>query len=138
MHQRICGRNITFLTARPPFCCFLRLLPLSSQVTYLLNGLYKDTLLWVVFFVIISWVNGQKYENLLQFSASWLASLRTWNYSRLWFSFSCSGYDLTLIKTSLTLNCRLVVDKCPSQFTAKTPKFRKSYLLFVTYVFLNN
>ena len=24
------------------------------------------------------WVNGQKYENLLQFNTSWLASLRTW------------------------------------------------------------
>ena len=45
VHRRICVRDITFLTARPPpsyvsFCCFLRPLPPPSQVTYLLNGLY--------------------------------------------------------------------------------------------------
>ena len=44
--RRICVRNITFLTTRHPFyvifCCFLRLLPLASQVSYLLNGSYKD------------------------------------------------------------------------------------------------
>ena len=34
-------------------------------------------MLWVVFCVML-WVNGQKYENLLQFNTSWLASLRTW------------------------------------------------------------
>ena len=58
---------ITFLTACAPFylifCCCLPLLPLPFQVTYLLNGLY----VWVVFCVMMSWVNGQKYENLLQF-----------------------------------------------------------------------
>ena len=35
-------------------------------------------LLWVVFCVMKSWVNVQKYESLLQFNTSWLASLRTW------------------------------------------------------------
>ena len=38
---------------------------------------YK-VLLWVLFCVMILWVNGRKYENLLQFNTSWLASLRTW------------------------------------------------------------
>ena len=34
--------------------------------------LYRHiTLLWVVFCVMISWVNGQKYENLLHFNTSW-------------------------------------------------------------------
>ena len=47
------------------FWCFLCLLPLPSQVIHLRNGCYKDNiLLWVVFCVIISWVNSWKYENL--------------------------------------------------------------------------
>ena len=55
----------TFLTGRPPFyailCCYLGLLPSPSQVTYLLSGCM------VMFYVMISWVNGRKYENLSQF-----------------------------------------------------------------------
>ena len=47
VNRRICVRDVTFLTAHPPFyvifCCFLRLLPPTSEVTYLLNGHYKDT-----------------------------------------------------------------------------------------------
>ena len=46
IHKRICVRDITGLTARLPFfviCFFLRLLPLPSQVKYLLNGPYKGT-----------------------------------------------------------------------------------------------
>ena len=52
-----------------------------------------------------------KIENLFQFNTSWLESLKTWYYLacldfyRLCFTFSCSGYDLTLIKKSHTLNC---------------------------------
>ena len=49
---------------------------------------------------MISWVNGQKQENLLQFNTSWLASLRIWYYFRLFSSFSCPCYDLILIKKS--------------------------------------
>ena len=37
-------------------------------------------------------VNSRKYDDLLQFNTSWLASLRAWYYFRLFFSFSCSGY----------------------------------------------
>ena len=63
--NRICVSDETFLTARPPLyvilCCCLRLLPSPSHATYLLNGLM------VMFYVMISWVNGWKYENLLQF-----------------------------------------------------------------------
>ena len=44
VHRRICLRDITSLTARPPFyvifCCFLCLLMPPSQVTCLLNGPY--------------------------------------------------------------------------------------------------
>ena len=47
VHRRIYERDIIFLTARPPFyvilCGFLCLLPALSQLTYLLNGPYKDT-----------------------------------------------------------------------------------------------
>ena len=64
-------------------------------------------LLWVVFCVMISWVNGRKYENPLKDNTSCLASLRTWYYFRLCFNFSCSGYDLKLIKKSHTLSCYL-------------------------------
>ena len=66
VHRKICERDITFWTARPPFyvtfCCSLHLLPSPSQVTYLLNGPYKDT--WVVFCIMKSWVNGRKYGSL--------------------------------------------------------------------------
>ena len=45
VHRRIFERDITFLTAHPPFCHFLLLssftLP-SPHVSYLLNGPYKD------------------------------------------------------------------------------------------------
>ena len=48
------------------FCCFLLLFLSPSQVIYLLNGPYKNS--WYCYgCVMISWVNGQKYENLLQF-----------------------------------------------------------------------
>ena len=35
----------------------------------------------------------------------------TWDYFRLCFSFSCSGYDFTLIKKSRTLNCYSFLQK---------------------------
>ena len=69
-----------FLTARHPFhiifCCSLCLLPTPSQATYLLNCPYIDTLFKLVFCVMISLVNGKKYENLFQFNTSWLVFLR--------------------------------------------------------------
>ena len=52
-----------------------------------------------------------KYEYLLQFNTNWLVSLRTWYYFRLCFGFSCSGYDLSLIKKGHTLNCYPFVQK---------------------------
>ena len=67
--------------------------------------LYLDTLLGVVFCVMISWLSSWKYENILQFNTSWLVFLSTWYYFRLSFSFSYSGYDHTLIKETHTLTC---------------------------------
>ena len=89
------------------FCCFVCLVPSRSQVPYLLYKWFVwrcIILIWVVFCVMILWVNGRKYENLMRLSNSCLASLRTWYYFRLCFSFSYSGYDLTLIKKSHTSN----------------------------------
>ena len=98
IYRKICVRGINFLTALPPFCailcCFLCLLPSFSQVTYLLYSSYG----WCS--VMISWVNGGKYENLLQFYF-----IKTWYYFRLRFSFSCFVFDLALIRKSHTLNC---------------------------------
>ena len=76
--------------------------------------------------VILSWVNGQKYENLLQFYFNWLPALRTWYYFRFCFSFSCSVFDLTLIKNSHTLNCYSFLHK----FLLKT-KITNSFLVTV-------
>ena len=109
-HRRNCVRDITFLTARPLFyvifCCFLRLIRSRSQVTCLLNGPFKDTY--------------QKYENLMQFNTSWLASLATWCYFRLCFTFICSDYGLTLIKKNHTLNCYSLLQK----FLLKTKPYK--------------
>ena len=76
VHRRICVRNITFLTVHSPFNVFLLLslyiLPPPSQVTPLQNDPYKDIYFAMcgILCVIISWVNGRKYENLLQFTTT--------------------------------------------------------------------
>ena len=119
-----------FLTANHSFYiifyCFLCLLPPASQATYLLNGPYIDTLLGMVFCLMISWVNGWNYENLLQFNTSWLVFLRTWYYFRLCFRFSHSGYDLTLVKEIHTLTYKLVVGNCGGSIYHKTKTSEKA------------
>ena len=83
----------------PSFLCQFMLissstpLPLSSDAIAEWPVSKYVVLLWVVFCVMTSWVNGRKYENPLQFNTSLLASLRMWFYFRLCFSFTCSGYD---------------------------------------------
>ena len=82
----------------------------------------------------------------------WSASLETWYYFRLCFSFSCSGYDLTLIKKSHTRNCYLFSQKfllktktyklllvtVVAQFTAKTANSEKAiYFLSLTSCSIN-
>ena len=100
-HRRVCA---------PSFLCLFSLLssstvfPFPSDVVAEWPLKRYTILLWVVFCVMISWVNGRKYENLLQFNTNWLASLRTWYYFRL-----C--YDLSLMKKSHTLNCYPFVQK---------------------------
>ena len=142
-------RGITFLAARLPFCVTLLLssFTLPSQMAYLLNGPCKDIIfLWVVFCVMISWVNQRKYENILQFNTSWLTSVRAWYYFRLCFSFSCSGSGHTLTKKSHALNgysflrkfCTnsLLVDVV-AQFTAKTNSEKAIYFLSLTSCLIN-
>ena len=66
------------------FLCHFLLLFLSTPSTFPSDvlaerPLYRQiVLLWVVFCVMILWVNGEKHQNLLHFNTSWLASLRTW------------------------------------------------------------
>ena len=94
----------------------------------------------MVFCLMISWMSSWKSENILQFNTSWLVSLQLWYYFRLCFSFSFSGYDLTLIKKSHILNCYLFLQKF--LFKTKTyklvvGKYRKSYQCFLTCVLFN-
>ena len=58
------------------FCCFLRLFSPTSQVTYLRNGPIKVYSIAVGGMQSDDILNGQKYENLVQFNSSLLASLR--------------------------------------------------------------
>ena len=75
----------------------------------------------------------------MQFNASWLASLEVWYHFRLCFSFSCSSYDLTLIKKTHKTNCYSFLQKFllkaktykslvtgVAQFTAKTANSEKA------------
>ena len=94
----------------------------------------------MVFCVVISWGEVQKYENLTQFNTDWLASPGAWYY----FSFSRSGYDLTVIKSRQTWNCysffwdfllkaqiyKLLVDAVVAQYTIKTTYLKKGIYSF--------
>ena len=83
---------------------FVYSLPLPKWRTCWMAPIKIHNISMMVFCVMILWVNSRKYVNFLQFSTSCLASLRTWYYFRLFFSFNCSGYDLALIKKCRTLN----------------------------------
>ena len=65
VHRWICARHITFLTARPPlfyiiFCCFLLLLPPLPIWCTCWMAPIKMIMPWLVFCVMIPWVNSQK------------------------------------------------------------------------------
>ena len=92
MHSRICVRNITFLTARPPFYFNFLLLSLSTLSPV---KIYNIAMAGILHDDTMS--ERLKIDNFLQFNTSWLASLRKWYYFRLCFSFSCFGYDLQWI-----------------------------------------
>ena len=95
IYREICVKGINFLTALTPFyvilCCFLCLLPSPSQVTFLLNGTHG----WCS--VMISWVNGRKYENLLPFYFSWLPALS----SKAIYFLSIMSFSINKLKSHL-------------------------------------
>ena len=112
--QKNLSEGQDFFDCTPSFyvtlCCFHRLLPSPSQVTYLMNGRkYENLKFLVILYQLVS-----IYKNMI--------------YFRLCYGFSCPGYDLTLIKKSHTLNfysflqkfflktktCKLVVGNCCS------------------------
>ena len=65
-----------FFDCTPYFLCNSLLLSWSIPFPFPSDVLAQWSV-WVVFCVTILWVNGRKYENLLQFNTSWLAALRT-------------------------------------------------------------
>ena len=88
---------------------FVYSLSLCSQVTYLRKDPYKHIYNIVMGSILCDsimseWSKIHEYENLLQFNTSLLTSLRTRYNFRLCFSFSCSGYCLSLIKKTHALN----------------------------------
>ena len=95
------------------FCCFLCLpFPLPKLR---------------IFCVIILWVNGWKYENLLQINTSWLASLRTWYYFNI--SWEEPRIKVLFIFTKVLIkneNWQALVTVI-GQFTTKTINSEKSY-----------
>ena len=95
IYREICVKGINILTALTPFyvilCCFLCLLPSPSQVTFLLNGTHG----WCS--VMISWVNGRKYENLLPFYFSWLPALS----SKAIYFLSIMSFSINKLKSHL-------------------------------------
>ena len=110
------------------------------------NLWFLRCILWVVFTAVISWVNCRKSENVPQFNADWLASLRSWYYFRLCVSSSCSGFDLTVIKKSHILNCYMFLQKSfkkqqftnlsllvtvVAQFTTKTANSKKAIRIYI-------
>ena len=72
---------------------------------------FLHIILCFVFCVLTSWVNCQKYGNFPQYKTDRFASLKTWRFLRLRFSFSGSRYDVTVIKKTHTLNCYLFLPK---------------------------
>ena len=94
----------------------------------------------MAFSVVLSWGDVRKYENLTQFNTDWLASPGAWYY----FSFSRSGYDLTVIKSRQTWNCyslfwdfllktqiyKLLVGAVVVQCTIKTTYLKKGIYFF--------
>ena len=67
------------------------------------------------------WYHEWRVENItISYNLILAGSLETWYYFRLYFSCSCSGYELTLIKRSHTLNCYSFLQK----FLMKTKTYK--------------
>ena len=80
--ENLCEGHHSF-DSTPSFLCRFLSLSLSNTLpkshTYWMAPIKIIILLWTA----ITSVWCQKYETLLQFDTSWLASLRTWHYFRL-------------------------------------------------------
>ena len=130
---------------------FVQFLPVLKCRTCWMAPIKFIILPLVLSCVMILWVNDRKYENLMQFNTSWLASRRTWYFFRFCFSFIFSGYDLTLTKKSHALNFysflqrfllktktyKLVFGNCGCSIYCQNKKCRKNYLFLVIYVLIN-
>ena len=103
-----------FFGYTPSFLChffvdfFVYSLPFSKWCTF--RMIQYMILVWMVFCVMISWVNGRKCENLLQFKTSGLASLRTWFYFRLnfawlWPYINWKSHTKVFIKNKIVKTC---------------------------------
>ena len=83
------------------FCCFLGYsLLLSKWSACGMAPIKIYILLWVVFCVMISWANGQKYENLLQFN------FKRFFYKQRFFSSHpqcCPGFNELIFKYCLVV-----------------------------------
>ena len=70
------------LPSMPPIVAFfIYSLPLPKWSTCWMTPIKIHNIamgMLLLFCVMKSWINDRKYENLLQFDTSWLASLRTW------------------------------------------------------------
>ena len=89
--RRICVRDITTsTTCTTSFLCHFFLLSSST----LLPKWYTYWMTPIKIHNISMSGSLSDMENLLQFNTSWLVSVRTWSYFRLFFSFSYSSYDL--------------------------------------------
>ena len=82
---------------------FVYSLPLSKWRTRGIAPIKIYILLWVVFCVMISWANGQKYENLLQFN------FKRFFYKQRFFSTHPQWcLDLSWIDLQMLLRCCLI------------------------------
>ena len=82
---------------------FVYSLPLSKWRTRGMAPIKIYILLWVVFCVMISWANGQKYENLLQFN------FKRFFYKQRFFSTHPQWcLDLSWIDLQMLLRCCLI------------------------------
>ena len=119
----ICNRKvllIDLIVAKKAICRFkLNIYMFFYQISriffrFLIISWYNFIVFYCIFYFglkrfLVSALNTmggihKKYEDLPQFNADWLTSLRTWYCFKLCFSFSCSGFDLTVIKKSHIIN----------------------------------
>ena len=54
--------------------------------------------IWHAVYILSKYIQNMKKWKYSDFHTDWFPSLRMWYYFRLCFSFSCSGYKLTVIK----------------------------------------